>query len=130
METLILGGGICKVAMVVNCFIFSNFSCSQRCILFLILNFHSGMSIDFSLLGFYTVCEVNFPTTFREPLWVPSSLVMGVTYSLRTPCKNPKTKSQEVYIFITYIYTHTHTHTHTRSNIRTVVHITILRLMY
>jgi hypothetical protein len=23
------------------------------------------------------VCEVNFPMTFREPLWVPSSLVLS-----------------------------------------------------
>jgi hypothetical protein len=23
------------------------------------------------------VCEVNFPTTFRESLWVPSSVVMS-----------------------------------------------------
>jgi hypothetical protein len=24
------------------------------------------------------VCEVNLPTTFRKPLWVPSSLVMSL----------------------------------------------------
>ena len=29
----------------------------------------------FWLWGFYTVCEVNLPTTFRKPLWVSSSLV-------------------------------------------------------
>ena len=35
------------------------------------------MNIDFWFYGFYTVCEVNLPTTFREPLLVPSSLVIN-----------------------------------------------------
>ena len=30
----------------------------------------------FWLSGFWTVCEVNLPTTFRKLLWVPSSLAM------------------------------------------------------
>jgi hypothetical protein len=29
--------------------------------------------------GFCTVCELNFPTAFREPLWVLSSLVSLMT---------------------------------------------------
>jgi hypothetical protein len=33
--------------------------------------------LNFWSWGFCTVCEVNFATTFWEPLWVPSSLVMS-----------------------------------------------------
>jgi hypothetical protein len=29
------------------------------------------------VLGFYTVCRLKQLTTFRKPLWVPSSLVMS-----------------------------------------------------
>jgi hypothetical protein len=30
----------------------------------------------FLVLGFGTVCKVNFLTTFREPLWVPSAMII------------------------------------------------------
>ena len=70
--------------------------------------------VVFWFWGFCTVCEVNFLTTFREPLWVPSSMVidwrvsnvwplkMGLTAAPKTssrnlpyiPCKIPKTKNQ------------------------------------
>jgi hypothetical protein len=33
-------------------------------------------NIDFRLWGFCTVCKISFTTTFREPLWVPSSMVI------------------------------------------------------
>ena len=66
------------------------------------------MNIDFWFYVFCTVCEVNFPTTFREPLRVPSSLIMSQSVKMgptvapetssgnapRAPCKNPKTKNQ------------------------------------
>jgi hypothetical protein len=45
--------------------------------LILILDFQRGMNIDSWFWGFCTVSEVNFPTTFRKPLWVPSLLVMS-----------------------------------------------------
>ena len=37
---------------------------------------------DFWFWGFCTVCKVNFPTTFREPLWVPSSMVISSSSNL------------------------------------------------
>jgi hypothetical protein len=43
----------------------------------LILDFHPGMDTDFWFWGFFTVCRVNFATTFREPLWLPSSTVIS-----------------------------------------------------
>jgi hypothetical protein len=38
---------------------------------FLILDFHRGVNTDFWFYGFCTVCEVNFPTTFRDPQRLP-----------------------------------------------------------
>jgi hypothetical protein len=32
---------------------------------------------DFWFWGFCTVCKINFLTTFREPLWVQSSVVVS-----------------------------------------------------
>jgi hypothetical protein len=63
---------------------------SQRCrtrehdMMFLILNFHRGMNIDFWFWGFCMVCEVNFPTTFREQRWFPSLLRSSFTLYLMT----------------------------------------------
>jgi hypothetical protein len=42
-----------------------------------ILDFHRGMNTDFWFWGFCTVCKINFLMAFREPLWVPSSMVIG-----------------------------------------------------
>jgi hypothetical protein len=54
---------------------------------------HRGMNIYFWFWGFCTVCEVNFPTTFRKPLWVLYSLVSDTSGHLsRTPYKNQKPK--------------------------------------
>jgi hypothetical protein len=43
---------------------------------FLVLDFHRGMNTDFWCWGFCTVCRVSLLTTFREPLWVPYSMVI------------------------------------------------------
>jgi hypothetical protein len=56
------------------------------------------------------VCKINFPTTFREPLWVPSSMVISYSEKFKigptaasetssgnlsfTPRKIPETKNQ------------------------------------
>ena len=32
---------------------------------------------DSRFWGFGTVCRISMPTAFREPLWVPSSMVIG-----------------------------------------------------
>jgi hypothetical protein len=57
-----------------------------------ILDFHRGMNTDFWCWGLCTVCEVNLPTTFREPLWVP--LKMGLTAAPETSSRNlPHTHS-------------------------------------
>ena len=34
------------------------------------------MNTDFWFWGFCMVCKVSVPTTFREPLWFPSSMVI------------------------------------------------------
>jgi hypothetical protein len=56
----------------------------------LILDFHHDMNTDFWFWGFSMVCEVNFPTTFRKPLWVPPSLVLSQNvneqWSRMLPC--------------------------------------------
>ena len=47
------------------------------CVCVLILDFHSGMNTDFWFWEFCTVYKVNFLTSLRESLWVPSSMVIG-----------------------------------------------------
>jgi hypothetical protein len=42
----------------------------------LILEFHLRMNIDFWFWGFCTVCEINFPKTFRGPMWVPKPVLL------------------------------------------------------
>ena len=37
----------------------------------LILDFHRGMNTYSWFWGLCTTCKINFPTTFREPPWVP-----------------------------------------------------------
>jgi hypothetical protein len=43
---------------------------------FLILDFHRRMNTDFWFWGFCTVCKVYFLTSFLDPLWVPSLMVI------------------------------------------------------
>jgi hypothetical protein len=59
----------------------------EMALLVLTFDFHCEMNVVFWFWGFCTVCEVNLPTMFRKPLWVPSSTC--------TLCKNPKTKKQQ-----------------------------------
>ena len=39
------------------------------------LDFYLGMNTDSRFWGFCTVCKISLPTTFRELLWIPSSMV-------------------------------------------------------
>ena len=50
-------------------------------------NYQHTTQYWFLVWGFCMACKVNFPTTYRKPLWVPSSLV-------ESERKNPKTKNQ------------------------------------
>ena len=59
-----------RVIAWVNCVVYHFFRIIIG-IYFLILDIHRGMNIVFWFWGCCTVCEVNFPTTFRDPqrLW-------------------------------------------------------------
>ena len=48
------------------------------------------MDTDFWFWGFCTVCKVNFPTMFREPLWDPKLRKIYLTHR----AKFPQTKNQ------------------------------------
>jgi hypothetical protein len=64
--------------------------------------FHkTSFQIGFWFWGFCTVCKINFPTTFREPLWIPSLMVISYTLTCHhwrwDPLRLPK-RRREVYL--------------------------------
>jgi hypothetical protein len=61
------------------------------------------MSTDFWFLGFRMVCEVNFSTTFWEPLWVPKRR-RNIHLAHRAKPQKPEIKSFDTFSKIYEIF--------------------------
>ena len=62
------------------------------------LDFKLSRWNEYWFLVFWTVCEVNFPTTFREPLWVPKRrLKIRLAHRTKTPKETKISTFKAVY---------------------------------